>query len=129
MKEWPKGEIPGESKEVDVMKEKNMEMMRTGMKVGAVLGGLVFLVFGIVPGFHYGGFAAIMLLTKLIGGPVEFTLLTRMIVVFGILLGILSLGSLSIVLGSVLGTLSGVIVNALGALKGEDVEEEMVRHT
>jgi hypothetical protein len=110
------------------MKEKNLETIKTGMKIGAVLGGIVFLFFGIVPGFHYGGFAAVMLLSKLTGGAVEFTLLARAIVVFGVLLGILCIGTLSIVLGSVIGTLSGYVVAALSSLKAHDVKEEMLHN-
>jgi len=108
------------------MKTKNMEVVKTGMKVGAVLGGIAFLIFGIVPGFHYGGYGTLMLLSKIIGGPVESTLAVRMFVVLGILLGILSLGFMSIVIGSVLGTASGYIVRAFSYLKVPE-EEEMVK--
>ncbi len=110
------------------MKEKNVEVIKTSMKVGAVLGGLVFLIFGIVPGFHFGGAGTVMLLSKLTGGPLEFTLFIRTVVVLGILLGILCLGTLSIVLGSVFGTLAGVLVNALSLLRVHEEKEEMVRH-
>ncbi len=110
------------------MKERNVDVIKTSMKVGAVLGGLVFLLFGIVPGFHFGGAGTVMLLSKLSGGPLEFTLMVRAIVVLGILLGILCLGTLSIVLGSVFGTLSGVIINALASLRVHEEKEELVRH-
>lgn len=103
-----------------------MEVVKTGMKVGAVLGGIAFLIFGIVPGFHYGGYGTLMLLNKIMGGPVEFTLAVRMLVVLGILLGILCLGFMSIVVGSVFGTASGYIVHALSYLKAPE-EEEMVK--
>ena len=92
------------------MKERDTNLIRTGTMVGAVLGGVAFLVFGVVPAFHYGGFATLMLLTKLAGGPVEATLGVRVILVVGVLLGILCLGFLSLVLGSVAGTAAAYVV-------------------
>lgn len=109
------------------MREKNMEIVRAGMKVGAVLGGIAFLVFGIVPGFHYGGYGTLMLISKLADGPVDFTLGVRVLVILGILLGILCVASMSIVLGSVLGTVSGYIVNALSILRTPEAKEELAK--
>jgi hypothetical protein len=111
------------------MKERKMEVMRIGMKIGAVLGGIAFLVFGIVPGFHYGGYGTLMLLNKIVGGPLEFTLGVRMITILGILLGILCLGFMSIVLGSVFGTLSGYIVNVVGLSREPEVQEGMANNS
>jgi len=97
------------------MKERNSSLIRTGTMVGAVLGGVAFLIFGLVPAFHYGGFATLMLLGKLAGGPVEATLGVRLILVLGVLLGILCLGFLSLVLGSVAGTAAAYVVQLLSA--------------
>ncbi len=44
------------------------ETVKTGMKIGATVGGLVFLVFGIMPGFYFGSFGTLILLQKLMGG-------------------------------------------------------------
>ena len=103
-------------------------VIKTSMKVGAVLGGIVFLIFGLVPAFHFGGAGTVMLLSKLVGGPVEFTLFLRMVVVLGILLGICCLGALSLVLGSIAGTVAGVIVNAFSHGKEPAPEEKMASH-
>lgn len=103
-----------------------MEVIKTGMKVGAILGGIAFLVFGIVPGFHYGGYGALMLISKIAGGPVEATLAVRMVIVVGILIGTLCLGFMSIVIGSVLGTVSGYMVHVLSYLKAPADEEHMI---
>lgn len=110
------------------MNEKRANVVKTGMKVGAVMGGVVFLVFGIVPAFHFGGAGTVMLLSKLMGGPVEFTLFLRMVVVLGILIGICCLGALSLVLGSMAGTAAGVVVNAFSHLKEPTSKEELARH-
>ena len=53
------------------------ETVKTGMKIGATVGGLVFLVFGIMPGFYFGSFGTLILLQKLMGGTVEPTLIAR----------------------------------------------------
>jgi hypothetical protein len=38
------------------------ESVKTGMKIGATAGGLVFLVFGIMPGFYFGSYGTLILL-------------------------------------------------------------------
>jgi len=39
---------------------KNMTV-KAGMKIGATVGGLVFLVFGIMPGFYFGSYGTLIL--------------------------------------------------------------------
>ena len=109
------------------MKTKNLEVIRTGMKIGAVLGGIAFLIVGIVPGFHYGGYGAVMLLSNIVGGPMEFTLGIRLIVIVGVLFGILCLGFMSIVMGSVMGSISGYLVNLMS--REPEIKEELVNQT
>ena len=36
------------------------ESVKTGMKIGAAVGGLVFLVFGIMPGFYFGSYGTLI---------------------------------------------------------------------
>lgn len=110
------------------MKTKNTQITRTGMKVGAVIGAVAFLIIGIVPGFHYGGYGTLMLLTKLAGGPLEMTLGIRIIVLMGIALGILCLASMSIVLGSVLGTASGYVVSLASPSEAPEAREEAAKN-
>ena len=50
------------------------ETVKAGMKIGATIGGLVFVVFGVVPGFYFGSYGTLILLQKLMGGAVEPTL-------------------------------------------------------
>ena len=47
------------------------ETVKAGMKIGATVGGLVFVVFGIMPGFYFGSYGTLILLQKLMGGTVE----------------------------------------------------------
>jgi len=91
------------------------EMVRMGTKIGATLGGIAFLIFGLIPGFYFGSYGSLIVLKHLMGGPVEPTVLVRMFVAVGILLGVVCIGSVSIVLGSILGTGLGYLVEAVTA--------------
>lgn len=98
------------------MKEERIRTMKAGTKIGAGLGAIGFLVFGVIPGFYFGSYGALILLSHLTGGPVEATTLVRMLVVAGIMLGIFCAGAVSIVLGSVFGTALGYVVDVVGSL-------------
>jgi hypothetical protein len=98
------------------MTDERKRTLKVGTKIGAALGTLVFLVFGIVPGFYFGSYGTLMLLSHLAGGPVEATTIVRMITVVGIVIGIFCIGAVSIVLGSVFGTALAYVVDALGSL-------------
>ena len=87
------------------------ETMKAGTKIGAAIGGLVFLVFGIVPGFYFGSYGTLILLQHLMGGSVEPTLFVRAAIVVGILMGIACIAAVSIVVGGILGTALGYVVS------------------
>ena len=91
------------------------EMVRMGTKIGAALGGVAFLIFGVLPGFFFGSYGTLLVLNHLMGGPVEPTVIVRMVVAVGILLGIVCIGSVSIVVGSIIGTGAGYLVEAVSA--------------
>ena len=93
------------------------ETVKTGMKIGATAGGLVFLVFGIMPGFYFGSFGTLILLQKLSGGTVEPTLIVRSLIVMGIMVGIACAATACLVLGGLLGTALGYIVSAPSAAR------------
>jgi len=98
------------------MTEERRRTMKVGTKIGAALGAIVFLVFGIVPGFYFGSYGALVLMSRLAGGPVEPTTIVRMITVIGVALGLFCGGAASIVLGSVFGTSLAWIVDVIGNL-------------
>ena len=98
------------------MTESRKQTMKVGTKIGAAIGAIVFAVFGIVPGFYFGSYGTLVLLSRLTGGPVEPTTIVRMLTVVGILLGMFCIGAVSIVLGSVFGTSLAWAVDALGSL-------------
>ncbi len=98
------------------MKEERRRTMKVGTKIGAALGAIVFLVFGLVPGFYFGSYGALVLMSRLAGGPVEPTTIVRMITVVGIALGIFCGAAASIVLGAVFGTSLAWAVDVIGSL-------------
>jgi len=99
------------------------ETVKTGMKIGASLGGLVFLVFGIMPGFYFGSFGTLILLQKLMGGAIEPTLFVRAAMVMGIVVGIACAAAVSLVVGGLLGTVMGYLVSAPTAMREKSAEK------
>ena len=100
------------------------ETVKTGMKIGATIGGLGFLVFGIMPGIYFGSYGTLILLQKLMGGTVEPTLLVRAVIVMGIVVGIACAAAVSIVVGGLLGTLLGYVVSAPSAVREKQEARE-----
>ncbi len=100
------------------------DTIRAGMKIGATIGGLVFLVLGIVPGFYFGSFGTLILLQKLMGGTVEPTLFVRAAIVMGIVIGIACSAAASPVVGGLLGTALGYIVSAPAAQREKQAVAE-----
>lgn len=86
------------------MNKETVKSLKVGTKIGALAGAIIFVVFGIVPGFYFGSYGTMVMLSHLTGGPVEPGLITRVAVVVGTLLGIFCMASVSIVVGSVVGT-------------------------
>ncbi len=99
------------------------ETVNTGMKIGAIVGGLVFLVFGIVPGFYFGSYGTLILLQKLMGGTVEPTLFVRAAIVMGIVVGIACAATVSLVIGGLAGTALGYLVSPTKAEQKEAAEK------
>ena len=98
--------------------------VKTGMKIGAVVGGIVWVVFGIAAGFYFGSFGALIILSKLMGGTVEPTLFARAAIVMGIGVGIAATAAVSIVVGGLAGTVLGYIVSPRKALEEAKAESK-----
>jgi len=97
------------------------ESVKTWMKIGATVGGLVFLVFGIMPGFYFGSYGTLILVQKLMGGAVEPTLFVRAAVVIGIVIGISCAAAVCVVVGGLLGTVAGLAVSTPAAIREKRV--------
>jgi hypothetical protein len=86
------------------MTDERMKALAVGRKIGAIIGAIVFLVFGIVPAFYFGSFGTLVMITHLAGGPVDAGIIVRMLVVVGVVVGLFCTAAVSIVAGSVVGT-------------------------
>ena len=93
--------------------------INTGMKMGATIGGMLFLAMGIVPGFYFGSFGTLMLLQKLSNGPIEPTLFVRAAIVMGIAIGIACAAAISVAMGSLAGAVIGSAVSAPASLSNK----------
>ena len=98
------------------------ETVKAGTKIGATIGGLLFLIFGIVPGFYFGSYGTLILLQNLMGGSVEPTLFVRAAIVIGIMMGIACIAAVSIVIGGILGTALGYVVSLPSILRERKAE-------
>jgi hypothetical protein len=93
------------------------ETVKTGMKIGAVAGGILWVVFGVVAGFYFGSYGTLIILQKLMGGTVEPSLFVRAIIVAGSVVGIATTATVSIVTGGLVGTALGFVVSAPKIMK------------
>lgn len=91
-----------------------MEAIKNYTKVGAGFG-MIMAVLGILPGFYFGSYGALMILHSLFGS-VEPNTVTRIAVVVGTLLGITCTAFASIVIGSVFGTAIGFMATSTAKL-------------
>lgn len=101
-----------------------VETTKTGMKIGATIGGLAFLVVGIPSGFYFGGFGTLILLQNLTGGAVEPTLFVRAAIVMGIVIGIAWTAIVSLVIGGLLGVVIGYAVSAPAEQLGKHAADD-----
>ena len=79
--------------------------------VGSGIGLALFLAVGLLPSMLYGGYAGLLLAGGIFGTPVVPTLLPRALIVFGMVMGVVAVGSLFAVVGAAAGA-------AVGALTG-----------
>ena len=87
------------------------ETVKAGMKIGAAVGGVLFLVFGVMAGFYFGSYGTLFILQKLMGGSVEPTLFVRAVIVVGIGVGIAASATVHIVTCGLIGTALGYVVS------------------
>jgi len=86
--------------------KKGHDTVRMWTKIGAIAGAIGFLAFGLVPGFYFGSYGALILMSHLFGS-VQPTVVVRVATAAGIVLGITCVGFMSIVVGAILGTAVG----------------------
>ena len=78
---------------------------------GAGIGLALFLAVALLPAMLYGGYAGLLLAGGIFGTPVEPTMLPRMLIVFGMVMGVVAVGSLFAVLGAAAGAAVGALTS------------------
>lgn len=74
-----------------------------GIIIGAIAGGICFVVFGLMRVVYAGGFSIVIILSKLKGRPTEQSPLVRIMVAAGIIISIILGITVAMVLGGVVG--------------------------
>jgi hypothetical protein len=85
---------------------------KTPTLIGSGIALALFLAVGLLPAMLYGGYAGVLLAGGIFGTPVEATLLARALIVFGMVMGVVAVGSLFAVVGAVAGAAVGVLTEA-----------------
>jgi hypothetical protein len=92
---------------------------KTPSIIGAAIGLALFLAIALLPALLYGGYAGVLLAGGIFGTPVQPTFLVRALIVFGMVMGSVGVGSLFAVGGAVAGaavsTLAGAPVRKVAA--------------
>jgi hypothetical protein len=78
-------------------------MNRIHSLVGAGIGLVTFLAVAMLPAMLYGGYAGVLLASGIFGSPIEPNFLVRTLIVGGMILGTLAVGSLFTVVGAAIG--------------------------
>lgn len=79
--------------------------------VGAAIGLALFLAVGLLPALLYGGYAGVMLAGGIFGTPLAPTFAARALIIFGMVLSAVGVGSLFAVSGAVGGAALDALVN------------------
>ena len=91
------------------IKPRRMKMKKITL-FGSFLGFITFLFVGLIPSILYGGYMGLAIVGAMFGSPIETALIAKIITVGGMALGMLSVGFLFVVLGSVVGFVFGRFV-------------------
>ena len=86
--------------------------MRMLPVVGVGFGLALFVAIGLLPAMVYGGYASVLLATGISGAPVQSTILTRALIVLGMVAGVVAVGALFAVVGAAAGGAIRVLTGA-----------------
>ena len=85
---------------------------KTFTLIGAAAALALFLAVALLPAMLYGGYAGVLLAGGIFGTPVTASFLARALIVFGMGLGVVGIGSLFLVGGAALGAAVAVLAGA-----------------
>jgi hypothetical protein len=80
--------------------------------VGAGLGLALFFAVGLLPAMVYGGYAGVLLASGIFGAPIQATLGSKALILFGMVMGVTAVGSLFAVTGAVVGAAISALIPA-----------------
>jgi hypothetical protein len=83
------------------------KMRKVSGTIGAAVGFVAFLIVGLLPAILYGGWTGLVIAGAFFGHPVNMTVGPKILVGGGVVLGVVAVGALFTVIGSVLGSLTG----------------------
>ncbi len=104
-----------------------MNASKTPTLIGAGIGLAVFLAIALLPAMLYGGYAGLLLAGGIFGTPVAPTILPRMLIVFGMVMGVVGVGSLFAVLGAAAGAAVGALTSATLRMPAAQEQESASR--
>src|SRR5512140_2400823 len=96
---------------------------KTPSIIGAAVGLALFLAIALLPALLYGGYAGVLLAGGIFGTPVEPSFLVRALIVFGMVLGVVAVGSLFALVGAA----AGAAVGALTTVRKPVAQEQASR--
>jgi hypothetical protein len=85
--------------------------------IGAGVGLTLFLALALLPALLYGGYAGVLLAGGIFGTPVTASIAVRVLIVFGMVLGVTAVGSLFAVAGAAAGAAVGALLGVSPAAK------------
>jgi len=89
------------------------DFLSMGSKIGGVIGAIAFIFIGLVPGFYFGSYATLIILSRLLGGPLKASAVINILVASGIILGITCTATAFIVVGAICGTVVGYVTSLI----------------
>lgn len=85
--------------------------------VGAGIGLAVFLAVALLPALLYGGYAGVLLAGGIFGTPITASIGAKVLIVFGMILGVTAVGALFAVAGAAAGAAVGALLGAAAPAK------------
>lgn len=102
-----------------------IEMSKKGLYIGTGIGLILFVLVGLLSGSFFGGMAGLKLMESITGGPVQATLIARVVIVISMLAGVVASAVLFIGGMGVLGWAAGFVFE--GQKKPEMAAQETTR--
>jgi len=96
---------------VPAVPKENVMNKKIPTLIGSGIGLALFLAVALLPAMLYGGYAGLLLAGGIFGTPVAPTLLPRALIVFGMIMGVVAVGSLFAVVGAAAGAAVGALTN------------------